>query len=189
MKSALTYLGLASAICSAALSVTPLAAQEVTQRATADEAGIPAPEAWDYVRMTPEERLALRARVRALPADKEEQHNNALSAQVKKLPTWIYEALSNELVALDYCKTGTYTGPMPPPPVMTGWDYARRVPHQRYHYRLRARNLNPADQAVYDAHLARELATLPLWLQKALAAEAERYDARLGLTACPHPQF
>ncbi len=154
-----------------------------------DVEGIPAPEAWEYVRMTPEERLALRARVRALPPELTEAHNNALSAEVRKLPTWIYEALSNELVSLDYCQTGVYTGPMPHPPVLDGWEYAKRVPHQRYHYRLRARALAPEERAKYETHLAAELATLPEWLQTALAEEARRYDERLGLEACPHPQF
>lgn len=176
---------LLAVVCSGVL----LAGAATAQEDATPPGGIPAPEAWEYVRLTPQQRLELRARVRALPKELEEAHNNALSAQVRTLPTWIYEALSNELVSLDLCSTGTYSGPMPRPPTMTGWEYAKRVPHQRYHYRLRARALSPEDRAAYESNLASELATLPEWLQTALSEEAKRYDERLGIEACPHPQF
>ncbi|MBL8269647.1 alpha/beta hydrolase [Steroidobacter sp.] len=145
---------------------------------------IPAPEAWEYVRMTPEQRSELRVRVRALPKEQQDKHNDAVSAEVKKLPTWLYESLSNEMVAMEHCKTGAYTGPLPLPPKLTAWEYVKRVPHQRYHYRLRARALSPADRAAYEQDLAKELATLPQWLQASLAEEAKRYDDYLGLDPC-----
>lgn len=164
-------------LCLAAtLSASPAAAQ-----------GIPVPEAWDYVRMTPEERSALRDRVDALPPELKEEHNTALSKQVNTLPTWLYEALSNELVARHHCTTGSYNGPMPKPPVPDAWGYVKRVPHQRYHYRLRARGLPAAEKAVYDAKMAEEMAKLPAWLQAALQEEAVRYDAYLGLDPCKRP--
>ncbi|MCC6172113.1 MAG: hypothetical protein IT481_08795 [Gammaproteobacteria bacterium] len=95
----------------------------------ADEAapqGIPAPAAWDYVRMTPEERSALRDRVDALPAALREAHNTALSANVNTLPTWLYEALSHELVARHHRGGGSYAGPLPRPPEPDAWGYVDR---------------------------------------------------------------
>ena len=95
----------------------------------ADEAapqGIPAPAAWDYVRMTPEERSALRDRVDALPAALREAHNSALSANVNTLPTWLYEALSHELVARHHRGGGSYAGPLPRPPEPDAWGYVDR---------------------------------------------------------------
>jgi len=160
----------------AALFASPAAAQ-----------GIPAPEAWDYVRMTPEARSALRDKVDALPPDLREAHNKALSANVNTLPTWLYEALSNELVARHHCRTGSYDGPRPRPPEPDAWAYVKRVPHQRYHYRLRARLLPPEEKAAYDAKMAAEMAKLPEWLQGALEEEAVRYDAYLGLDPCKRP--
>jgi hypothetical protein len=145
---------------------------------------IPAPDAWEYVRMTPEQRAELRTRVRALPKDEQEEHNDALMVEVRKLPSWLYEALSNEMVAVEHCKNGVYAGPMPPPPKLSAWDYVKRVPHQRYHYRMRARALSPAEKAAYDQNLAKELATLPQWLQLSLAEEARRYDDYYGLDPC-----
>lgn len=167
---------LLGACLAAAFSVPHAAAQ-----------GIPAPEAWEYVRMTPEARSALRDRVDALPPELREAHNTALSANVNTLPTWLYEALSNELVARHHCTTGSYNGPKPKPPVPDAWGYVKRVPHQRYHYRLRARLLPPDEKAAYDAKMAGEMAKLPAWLKEALEEEAVRYDAYLGLDPCKRP--
>lgn len=159
---------------------------QVCSRAAGSNAAqsIPTPEAWEYVRMTPAQRMELRARVRTLPKEKQDEHNDALMVEVRKLPTYLYEALSNEMVALEHCKTGAYHGPLPPPPKLTAWEYVKRVPHQRYHYRLRARALSPTERATHEQDLAKELATLPQWLQASLAEEAKRYDGYLGLDPC-----
>lgn len=146
-------------------------------------AGAPVPEAWDYVRLSPEERYALRERARSLPEDERRKHNRALRKEIDKLPAWIYEALHDERLKMD-CQHGS-VAPLPKPPQLDAWAYARLVPHQRYEFRLRARALAPQERAAYEAHLAAELAKLPQWLQAALAEEASRADVRYGLAQCP----
>lgn len=61
----------------------------------------------------------------------------------------------------EFCTGRWYTGPLPKPPTLDAWEYAKRVPHQRYHYRLRARLLPADERAAYEAHLAAGLALLP----------------------------
>lgn len=151
--------------------------------ATRGPTAAPAPRAWDYVRLTPQQRHALRDQARALPEDARREHNRALAAEIARLPDWLYEVLSNERVAMD-CLHGAPDERLPPPPVLSAWEYVRLVPHQRYHFRLRARALAQEARARYQANLEAELATLPDWLQAALADEAEREDARYGPTLC-----
>ncbi len=176
---------IAIALSSSAAAMTQEIQDEQTAAAGTQHAvdGVPAPEAWDYVRLTPEERHALRELARTLPEEKRREHNRAVVAEVAKLPRWIYEALSNERVAMD-CMHGEMDGSLSRPPVLDGWAYARLVPHQRYHFRMRARALAPEDREKYETHLAQELASLPEWLRTALMEEAEREDARYGLTLC-----
>lgn len=146
-------------------------------------AGAPVPEAWDYVRLTPQQRFDLRASARALPTEQRTQHNKALKTEIDKLPDWIHEALHDERTAMD-CRNET-VAPLPKPPKLDAWAYAKRVPTDRYEFRLRARALDPQARAEYDAHLAAELARLPAWLQTALADEAVRLDAYYGVKQCP----
>src|SRR5690606_18591847 len=122
-------------------------------------------------RLTPEQRYELRMRARALPAEARTEHNRALKAEIVKLPDWIHEALHDERGAMD-CRHGT-VAPLPKPPLLDGWAYAKRIPTDRYEFRLRARALAPAEREKYQAHLATELAKLPAWLQATLAEEAE----------------
>lgn len=143
------------------------------------------PEAWDYARLTPEQRYDLRERSRDLPEAERVAVSRAVVAEVAKLPRWMYEVMSLERAAMDCAHgVGVGVGPLPRPPVLAAWDHVKLVPHQRYHFRMRARALEPAEREAYDAHLAAELATLPEWLQQALADEAVRYDARYGPTMC-----
>lgn len=146
-------------------------------------AGAPVPEAWDYVRLTPEERYTLRMRARALPEAARLQHNKALKAEIDKLPDWLHEALHDERTAMD-CQHGTVAA-VPKPPKLDAWAYVKRLPTDRYEFRLRARALHGQERKDYDTYLASELAKLPAWLQAALRAEAERLDQRYGLTQCP----
>ena len=97
---------------------------------------------------------------------------------------WIYEALSNELVARMFCRTGTYEGPNSPPRRYAAWDYVKLKPHQRYHFRYRARLLTGGAKADYDRHFFEEMAKLPAWLVTELENEAKLYDAMLGLDPC-----
>jgi hypothetical protein len=170
-----------------ALMATVAAAADEPPASSSDArhgpAGAPVPEAWDYVRLSPEERYALRERARSLPEDERREHNRALRKEIDKLPAWIYEALHDERLEMD-CQHGS-VAPLPKPPQLDAWAYARLVPHQRYEFRLRARALAPQERAAYEAHLAAELAKLPQWLQAALAEEAGRADLRYGLAQCP----
>lgn len=155
-----------------------------TSSATSGPAGAPVPAAWDYLRLTPEARYALRTKARALPPAERAEHDRALRTEIHKLPAWIYEALYEERSAMD-CKVGTFA-PMPPAgPVEDGWAWVKRPPHQRYELRRRARALGEAEKREYDAQFAREMAKLPPWLQAALNEEAERLDARYGTSPCP----
>ncbi len=176
-------LGIAAA---AAAPVGPALGAEATNAAVPavrGPAGAPVPEAWDYVRLTPDQRYDLRRRARALPEQERTQHNRALKTEIDKLPDWIHEALHDERNAMD-CRHGTVS-PLPAPPRLDAWAYAKRVPTDRYEFRLRANALNAEDRKAYETHLATELAKLPAWLQSTLAEEAERLDKRYGLKQCP----
>lgn len=146
-------------------------------------AGAPVPEAWDYVRLSPQERYDLRMRARALPEAERTQHNKALKTEIDKLPDWLHEALHDERTEMD-CKHGTVAA-IPKPPLLDAWAYAKRIPTDRYEFRLRARSLSAEERKTYEAHLATELAKLPAWVQTSLAEEATRLDQRYGLQQCP----
>ncbi|MBB6066246.1 hypothetical protein [Pseudoxanthomonas broegbernensis] len=154
-------------------------------RLSAEAAPPRVPDAWEYVAMSPEQRHELRERVRLLPQAPRRAFDRALMEQVRSLPDWLYEALSNERVAVDCAAGRMGQEALPPPPELSARQYLERVPHQRYHFRLRARALPPQERQGYEARLAAELSTLAPWLQRALAEEAAREDARYGPVLCP----
>lgn len=172
-----------SPVVSMVLAVLVVLSGSAAAQTARGPAGAPVPEAWDYVRLTPEERYQLRQNARALNAEQRAEHNRYLREEISRLPDWIYAATHYEKVAMD-CERGTYL-PLAAPALMDAWDYVKRSPHQRHDSRLAARALDPQARAVYDAHMATELARLPDWLQAALVEEGELQDQMYGLDPCP----
>src|SRR5690606_27644361 len=118
-------------------------------------------------------RYALRMQARRLPPEERQQHNKALRIVVDSLPAWLHEALHDERTEWD-CREGT-VAPIPTiAPVTDIWAYVKRLPTERYEFRMRARALPPEQRAAYDARLAEGMATLPPWLRQALDEEAQK---------------
>jgi hypothetical protein len=159
------------------LSVGLLLASSVAVAQTTGPAGAPVPSAWDYVRLSPEQRYELRQKARALPPEQRTEHNRALKREVDALPTWIHEALHDERTDMD-CRHNT-TPPMPGPREITdGWAYVKLVPSERYELRQRALALPAAEKQAYDARTEKALSALPDWLRVALKKEADEQDRR-----------
>ncbi|MGC4110318.1 MAG: hypothetical protein QM747_07810 [Nocardioides sp.] len=154
---------------------------------TTGPAGAPVPAAWDYVRMTPQQRYELRQRARALPPEERRAHNLALRDAINSLPDWVHSALHNERGVWD-CRKGTVV-PLPPAaPITDGWAYALLLPTDRHELRLRANALPPEARQTYDVQFAKALEMLPPWLVEALQAEATDLDAKHGRKPCASPR-
>lgn len=100
---------LLSRLAPACLLLAPLA---VALPACAQQAPVasaeapPVPSGKDYAAMTPEQRYALRLRIRALPDEARKPWLTQLKANVDSLPDDIHNALHDERNAMD-AKNGT----------------------------------------------------------------------------------